>query len=87
MFFWTIKWSMISLLLIALIHYLFYFLQNILTVPKVRDVMHHNIYDLLLTQTHAMPQTHAIPQTHVAQIMAQDMQEELTKYLDEVKVN
>jgi hypothetical protein len=39
MFFNTIKIIFISLLLIALIHYLYDFFKNTLTVPKVKDLV------------------------------------------------
>jgi len=40
MFFGIIKWVLISLILILLIHYLYYYLKNTLTVPKVRDLIY-----------------------------------------------
>jgi len=40
MFFGTIKWVLVSLILILLIHYLYYYLKNTLTVPKVRDLIY-----------------------------------------------
>ena len=39
MLYWIIKWIVISLVLIILIHYLYSFLKNMLTVPKVRDLV------------------------------------------------
>ena len=40
MFFSIFKWSILSIMLIALIHYLYSFLIKTLTVPKVRDLIH-----------------------------------------------
>ena len=40
MFFGIIKWVLVSLILILLIHYLYYYLKNTLTVPKVRDLIY-----------------------------------------------
>lgn len=40
MFFGIIKWVLISFILILLIHYLYYYLKNTLTVPKVRDLIY-----------------------------------------------
>lgn len=34
-----VQWILISLILIILIHHLFYFLRNTLTVPKVKDLV------------------------------------------------
>ena len=39
MFFYTIKAIFISLLLIALIHYLYSFFKDTLTVPKIKDLV------------------------------------------------
>ena len=39
MFLWTIQWIFISILLISLIHYLFLFFENILSVPKMKDLV------------------------------------------------
>ena len=40
MFFSILKWVILSIVLIALIHYLYSFLIKTLTVPKVRDLIH-----------------------------------------------
>jgi hypothetical protein len=34
-----LKWALISLILIILIHYLYNFLKNTLTIPKVKDLV------------------------------------------------
>ena len=39
MIYTTVQWTLISLILIVLIHYLFTFFQSNLTVPKVRDLV------------------------------------------------
>ena len=39
MLFWIIKQVAISLVIIVLIHYLYIFLKNNLTVPKVKDLV------------------------------------------------
>lgn len=39
MVWWTIKWIIISLTLIALLHYLYSFFKNALTIPKIRDLV------------------------------------------------
>jgi DNA-binding transcriptional regulator GbsR (MarR family) len=42
----TIMWGLISLILIMLIHHIFYYLRNTLTTPKIRDLIDepHNTY-------------------------------------------
>ena len=39
MFFEIIKWSIISLILIILVHYLFIFFKDNLTIPKTKDLV------------------------------------------------
>ena len=39
MFFWIIKWVIISVILISLSHYIYVYLMNTLTVPKTRDLI------------------------------------------------
>lgn len=40
MFVWVAQWTIISLVLICLLHYLYFFLIDTLTVPKIRDLIH-----------------------------------------------
>jgi hypothetical protein len=37
---WVIQWSVMSLLLIALLHNLYLFFLDTLTVPKIRDLVY-----------------------------------------------
>ena len=39
MIYWTLKWIVVSLILIFLIHYLYLFFKTNLTVPKVKDLV------------------------------------------------
>lgn len=39
MFFEIIKWALLSLLLISLVHYLFNFFKENLTIPKTKDLV------------------------------------------------
>ena len=41
MLYWTIQWIIISLVLIILIHNLYTFLKNTLTVPKIKDLVNN----------------------------------------------
>jgi hypothetical protein len=53
MFFSLIKWVLISLTLIFLVHHLYMYLTNILTVPKIKDLVnkptqqYNDIYETL----------------------------------------
>lgn len=39
MLLWSITWIFVSLLLIILVHYLYSFFKNTLTIPKMRDLV------------------------------------------------
>ena len=41
MIYWTLKWIVVSLILIFLIHYLYLFFKTNLTVPKVKDLVNN----------------------------------------------
>ena len=43
MLYWTFKWIIIYLVLIFLIHYLYSFFKNMLTVPKIKDLVNKPI--------------------------------------------
>jgi hypothetical protein len=60
MFFALIKWVLISLTLIFLIHHLYMFLMNTLTVPKIKDLVHkpnQQYKDILDTMGGGLPPT------------------------------
>ena len=42
MILWTIQWVIISALLIGLMHYLYSFFENILSVPQSKDLVNKN---------------------------------------------
>ena len=42
MILWTIQWVIISVLLIGLMHYLYSFFENILSVPQSKDLVNKN---------------------------------------------
>ena len=39
MFLWTIQWILISAILIVLIHYFYSFFENMMAVPKIKDLV------------------------------------------------
>lgn len=39
MFFWILKWAIVSVLLISLMHYIYIYLRDTLTIPKTRDLI------------------------------------------------
>lgn len=86
MFFFTFKWIIISLLLIALIHYLYYFLIDMLTVPKVRDLIHkpREQYEELFK--HTLNKSAVVKDTLDINDDS-DMSTELKKYVEDLKNN
>ena len=59
--FWLIKTVFLSLIVIAIIHYLYDFLKNNLTQPKIKDLVNHptaeynKIYDILEKDSRGEP--------------------------------
>ena len=55
---WVVRWSVTSLILILLVHYIYTFLIDTLTIPKVKDLVHRPLmrYNEILsdisTKTH-----------------------------------
>jgi len=76
MIFWTIRWILISLVLIILVHYLYSFFKTTLTVPKVRDLVNKPIekYNEMLNIT---------PQKEKPN--KEEMQVELQTFLQDLK--
>jgi len=90
MLFWSIKWICISLLLIALVHYLYSFFKNTLTIPKMRDLVnkplerykeiYSTIDDKKVSSLSSSSDALSYP-TPVA-VGSNDMQNELKQFLD-----
>lgn len=81
MFLCTVKWIILSLFLIALIHYLYTFLKNMLTVPKIKDLIHkpQEQYNELLKNVVNVPAP-----VNNAESETADMYSELQKYMEEM---
>lgn len=95
MFFNTIKTICISLLLIALIHYLYSFFKDTLTVPKIKDLVnkpakrYDEMFDILnkrqgveYIQSEFMQRESMKDNSN---IQRESMQEELKNFLNELK--
>ena len=81
MLYWTLKWIVISFVLIILIHYLYSFLTNMLTVPKVRDLVNKPMarYEELIS----IHNTKNIVPENVSN--EDNMQNELKNFLQDLK--
>tara|TARA_Y100000385_G_C13084028_1_gene635447 strand:+ start:1192 stop:1491 length:300 start_codon:yes stop_codon:yes gene_type:complete len=80
MLLWTLQSIVISLILIVLIHYLFYFFKNTLTVPKVKDLVNkpRERYNEVISTLNNEKDT--IPNKN-------DMDNELQNFLNDLKQN
>jgi hypothetical protein len=96
MFFSIVKWVIISLTLIFLIHHLYMFLMNTLTVPKIKDLVnkpnqqYKDIYDTMQSTTTAANSTaaRAANSTSTAAPAANadvQMTDELSTFLNDLK--
>jgi len=79
---WVARWSITSLLLILLVHYIYSFLIDTLTVPKVKDLVHRPAirYNEMLSDI----STQKAP---VDEPVQADMQAELKTFLMNMKQN
>ena len=84
-----IQTSIISLILIFLVHYLFTFFKDNLTVPKVIDLVEHpkEQYENLLCNTKNKTDSCSAPlaSAPLASASTSVMKDELKKYLKELK--
>ena len=83
MLYWTVRWIIISLVLIMLIHYLYSFFKNTLTVPKVKDLVNkptERYNEILETIKTSRPK----PTTPDPQVKT-EMQNELRSFLQDLK--
>jgi signal transduction histidine kinase len=82
MFFWIFKWSILSFILIFLIHYLYTFLINMLTVPKIRDLINkpQQQYNELLKNNYKTNLDNNDNDNN------EEMCSELKKYVEELKI-
>ena len=90
MFFSIVKWVLISLTLIFLVHHLYMFLMNTLTVPKIKDLVNKPTqqYEDLY---HTMVGVASLPPTPPLDTMGGQggtaPLDELTSFLSELKKN
>lgn len=78
---WTVQWTVISLVLIILVHYLYSFFIDTLTVPKVKDLIHNPTerYNQIVTDS---ANNHS---TITPSPDASKMNEELRDFLSNIK--
>ena len=88
MLFWSIQWIFISLLLITLVHYLYSFFKNTLTIPKMRDLVnkpldrYKEIYSTIDNKKVSSSSSNVSDDSIPVAVGSQDMQNELKQFLD-----
>lgn len=88
MFLSIFKWGIISFTLIFLIHYLYMFFINTLTIPKIKDLVnkpneqYRDIFETL-QKTHPQTQQLSTP----TDTDTKQMTEELSSFLNDLKKN
>ena len=78
---WALQWTIISLILIMLVHYLYSFFINTLTVPKVRDLINkptERYNEILSRDNTKIADTQDVVDTS-------EMQAELRDFLNNIK--
>lgn len=90
MYLLIIQWSVISLILIVLVHYLYSFFQTTLTIPKIKDLVNRpacaykEIYETINNDhqsTNTNTNTNNITTSSIPQNKNQNMKDELKNYL------
>jgi len=84
---WIIQMSIISLVLIILIHYLYTFFQTNLTIPKVKDLVNkpQKQYDLLFNVMKENTSKNSKPEVSTTDPSSKElMKTELKNYLKEL---
>ena len=95
MFFSIVKWVLISLTLILLVHHLYMFLMNTLTVPKIKDLVnkptqqYQAIFDTLEQAKNGPasvnPNPNPNPNPNANANAMPSMTDELSSFLSELK--
>ena len=88
MLLWMLWWILVSLLLIFLIHYLYVYLKNALTIPIVRDFANKNEkrYDDMLAPINDKSIRSNEPENKISSTSTPDaMKDELQAFLQELK--
>lgn len=91
MFFSLIKWVLISLTLIFLVHHLYMYLTNILTVPKIKDLVnkptqqYNDIYETLSKSgENTMSNSNSNNNSKIS-LSSNTMTNELSSFLNDLK--
>ena len=84
MFLWTTKWVIVSIILILLMHNIFIFLKDSLTIPKTRDLVSMDARYQELNESARITTEKKEPENNVAVSKSNDMEYELKEYLNNI---
>lgn len=89
MIFWIIQWSVLSLIFIYLLHHLYSFFIDTLTVPKVKDLINKPIdrYNELFSIMEKNNKQKISTDTIVPNSSTNTMHNELLDFLNNIKKN
>ena len=85
---WLFKWVLLSMILIVLIHYLYCYFINTLTVPRVKDLINKpieqytNITSILNNEKDSGSNTE-----NMSNDVSNNMKDELTNFLNNMKMD
>ena len=82
-----VLWTIVSLILIILIHYLFTFFKDTLTVPKVKDLIEQPLQSYKDMEKLLILANNNEPQTTNNDIDPKVMKDELKAFFSELKEN
>lgn len=84
MLLWTIKWVIVSIILILLIHNIFIFLKDSLTIPKTRDLVSMDTRYQELNESARITTEKKEPEDNVVVSKPNEMEYELKEYLNKI---
>lgn len=87
MIYGIIQWCIISLILIILVHHIFFFLKDTLTVPKVKDLVHQPFksYKEIEETLACKPVINTNDNISSTEIDKTEMKNELKQFFNELK--
>ena len=89
MLIWSIQTTIISIILIFLVHHLITFFRNTLTVPKIKDLVnaptqkYENMYQII--SSHTPPIIHSVDFTGEEESISSNPKHDISSMKDELK--
>jgi hypothetical protein len=92
MIFWIIQWSLLSLIFIFLLHHLYSFFIDTLTVPKVKDLVNkpqdrYNEMLSVIQNNNKSKNIQQVENSNIKQSSDDTMHNELLDFLNNIKKN